>query len=80
MVKILIIPIYEIEITGTDPLSSGEWGGERINSEKLLKGIFNLRRSDRMLLKFDVWKDIMSQSSYFKSRPDPVKRKLGEGT
>ena len=23
-------------------------------------------------MKFDVWKDIMSQSSYFKSRPDPV--------
>ena len=24
-------------------------------------------------MKFDVWKDIVSQSSYFKSRPDPVK-------
>ena len=23
-------------------------------------------------MKFDVWKDIVSQSSYFKSRPDPV--------
>ena len=23
-------------------------------------------------MKFDVWKDIASQSSYFKSRPDPV--------
>ena len=21
---------------------------------------------------FDIWKDIVSQSSYFKSRPDPV--------
>ena len=30
-------------------------------------------------MKFDVWKDIMSQSSYFESRPDPVKRKLGGG-
>ena len=29
--------------------------------------------------KFDVWKDIMSQKSYFKSRPDPVKGKLGVG-
>ena len=28
-------------------------------------------------MKFDVLKDIMSQSSYFKSRPDPVKGKLG---
>ena len=23
-------------------------------------------------MKFDVWKDIVSQSYYFKSRPDPV--------
>ena len=23
-------------------------------------------------MKFDVWKHIVSQSSYFKSRPDPV--------
>ena len=23
-------------------------------------------------MKFDVWKDIVSQSAYFKSRPDPV--------
>ena len=28
-------------------------------------------------MKFDIWKDIMSQSSYFKSRPDPVKVKFG---
>ena len=27
-------------------------------------------------MKFEVWKDIVSQSSYFKSRPDPVA--LGE--
>ena len=23
-------------------------------------------------MKFDVWKDIVSHSSYFKTRPDPV--------
>ena len=33
---------------------------------------FNLRPGDGILMKFDVWKDIMSQSSYIKSRPDPV--------
>ena len=31
-------------------------------------------------MKFNVWKDIVSQSSYFKSRPDPVKEKLGGET
>ena len=31
-------------------------------------------------MKFGVWKEIMSQSSYFKSRPDPVKGNLGGGT
>ena len=30
-------------------------------------------------MKFDVWKDVVSRSSYFKSRPDPVKEKLGGG-
>ena len=30
-------------------------------------------------MKFDVWKDIMSQRPCFKSRPDPVKGKLGGG-
>ena len=25
---------------------------------------------DGILMKFDVWNDIVSQSSYFKSRPD----------
>ena len=30
-------------------------------------------------MKFDVWKDIMSQSSYIKYRPYPVKGKLGGG-
>jgi len=27
---------------------------------------------DRILMKFDYWKDIVFQISYFKSRPDPV--------
>ena len=26
----------------------------------------------RILMKSDIYKDLMSQSSYFKSRPDPV--------
>jgi len=45
-----------IDITGTDPFSLGELGeGWRVNSEKLEKrGIFNLRRSDRILIKFDI--------------------------
>ena len=32
-----------------------------------------------MLMKFDVWEDIMSLSSYFKPQPDLVKGKLGGG-
>ena len=67
-----------IDITGTDPLSLEELGG--VNSEKLEKwGIFNLQRNDWILMKFYFWKDIMSQSSYFKSWPDPVKSKSGGG-
>ena len=27
---------------------------------------------DGILMKFDVWKDVVSQSSCFKSLPDPV--------
>ena len=38
-----------------------------VKLEKL--GIFNFRTGDRILMKFDVWKDIVSQSSYFRSRP-----------
>ena len=30
-------------------------------------------------MKFDAWKDIMSQSSYIKSRPYLMKGKLGGG-
>ena len=33
-------------------------------------GIFILRIDDRILMKFDFWKEFMAQSSYFKSRPD----------
>ena len=35
---------------------------------------------DGILMKFDIWKDIVFQSSYFKSRPDLViwGRSLGE--
>ena len=68
--KISISPRYVIEITGTDPLSLGELGGGgRLILNKLEKiGIFNLRRSDQILMKFEVWKDIVSQSSCFKFR------------
>ena len=55
--KLSTNPRYVIDITGTDLLSWGSWGGG-VNSEKLEKwGIFNLRRSAQILLKFDVWKD-----------------------
>ena len=33
-------------------------------------GIFILRIGDRILMNFDILKEFMSQSSYFKSRPD----------
>ena len=32
--------------------------------------IFILLIGDRILMKFDIWKEFMSQSSYFRSRPD----------
>ena len=68
MVKVTKSLSCVIDITGTDPLSLGELDGMRADSEKLEKSsIFNLRGSDRILMKFDVWKDIMSQSSFFKS-------------
>ena len=31
---------------------------------------FNLSADDWILMKIDVWNDIVSQSSYFKSQPD----------
>ena len=35
--KISTNPRYVIDITGTDPLSFGELGGGRVNSEKIEK-------------------------------------------
>ena len=36
---------------------------------------------DWILMKFDIWKDIVSQSSYFESRPYPmILRELKEET
>ena len=65
--KISRTPRYVFDITGTDYLCLGELGG-RVNSEKSEKiGIFNLRKRDRILMKFEVWKYIMSQSYYFES-------------
>ena len=59
-------PRYVVDITGTNLLCLEELGGG--NSEKSEKRvILNLRRSDQILMKCDVWKDIVSQSSYFKS-------------
>ena len=56
------------------PDSSIWWGvGGRLNRKNLKKGgIFNLRMGNRILMNFDLWKDIVFQSSYFKSRPDQV--------
>ena len=34
--------------------------------------IFYLRAGDQVLIKFDIQKDFASQSSYFKSRSDPM--------
>ena len=47
-------------------------GGPLIRKKYKNRSIFNLRTVDQILMKFDVWKDIMSQSCYFKSRPDLV--------
>ena len=60
---------YMIDIIRTDLFSMGELGV--VNSEKFEKlRHFNLRTNDRILMKFDIQKELMSQSSYFKSRPD----------
>jgi len=52
------------------------WGGGSggaVNLEKLDKcGVFNLQTGDGILMKFYILKDIVSQSSHFKSRPDLV--------
>ena len=65
---------YIIDITGTDLLCFGELGGGLGLIQKKWKKlvICNLRRSDRILMKFVFWKDIVSWSSYFKSRSDLV--------
>ena len=53
--KIVTSPRYVIDMTGTDPLSLGELGRGRVNSEKLVKGsIFNLRRGYWILMKFHI--------------------------
>ena len=58
-------------------IRSSGGSGRTVKSEKLEKrGTFNLRTGDWILMTFNVWKDIMSQSSYFKSQPDLVR--LGE--
>ena len=52
--KISTRPRYVTYVTGTDLLSLGDLGG-MVNSEKLEKrGIFYLRRSDRILMKFHI--------------------------
>ena len=62
-----------IGITETDPALFGGAGGGG-NSEKLEKNevFLTYERSNRILMKFDIWKDIVSQNSYCKSRPNPV--------
>ena len=71
MGRISTRPRYATDITGSELLSLG--GLEGGNVEKLEKlGIFNLRTGDRILVKFHIYKDIMSQSSCVKSRLDPV--------
>ena len=78
MRKISTSPRYVIGITGTDPLCLGELGGGNSEQIRNMRN-FNLRRSDRILMKFDVWKYIMSQSSYIKYQPYPVKEMLRGG-
>ena len=59
---------YVIDIIGTDQFSLEELGS--VNLEKLEKmSVFNIRTGDRILMKFEIEKELMSQSSYFKSRP-----------
>ena len=72
MGKIIVGPSYVIDIIGTDLLCLGELGGGG-NSEKLEKmRHFLLTKECRILMKFIVWKDIVSPSSYFKSQLDSV--------
>ena len=71
MGKISKSPGYVNDMTGTGLSLWGSWGGGLILKNQNKLGIFNLR-SDRILKKFYFWKDIVSQSSNFKSRLDLV--------
>ena len=80
MGRISTSPRYVIDITEQDPFSLRELGPNSViwkKSEKMRD--FNFRTGYWVLMKFEFWKNIMSQSSYFKSRPDLVKEKFGEG-
>ena len=55
---------------------AGGVGGRLIWKKSKKLSIFNLQTGDGILMKFYVWKDIVSKSCYFKSRPDLVT--LGE--
>ena len=65
----------EIVVYPIRPSGGGVWGDGKIGKIRK-KGIFSLRTSDQILMKFDAAKNIVFQSSYFKSRPDQVT--LGE--
>ena len=54
-------------------------GGGRLNRKKLEKNevFLNLQTGNQILMKFDFSRDIVSQSSCFKSRPDLVTRGVG---
>ena len=46
---------YVIDIIGRDPLSLGELGGGvLIGKIRKIRGIFNLRMGDQILMKFDI--------------------------
>ena len=49
-----------IDINGTDLLCFGGVGGGLVLKIRKKLGIFNLRRSDRILMKFEAWKNIVS--------------------
>ena len=60
---------YKIDIISTDLFSLRELGVVNLEKSKNW-GIFNLRSGDQILTKFDISKELMSQSSYFKFRSD----------
>ena len=63
-------PRYVIDITGTDLLCLRELGGRLILKNLKKLGIFNLRRSDQILMKCHIYNDVVTQISYFKFRRD----------